>query len=315
MSDSQQPYSPQPTSPPPSAPTTEAAPSPYGPPADAYSAANQFPPTAPPAKRGNGLGLAALILGIVALIGAFIPFVNYVSGVIAVAGIILGIIAITRKDKPKKAGMAGLIVSVIALILSIVLAIAYTVGFVAAVDEALPQTNVQQSEGSEPAEAAEVVEDAEPEAATEVGTRENPAPIGTTVQVTSVGAPQYDVTLGAPILDATQIIAAENPFNEAAPAGFQYAVVPVTVTYTGTETGTPWIDLQVQFVSAAGTTHTEADTLAVGPSPTFMEVNELYPGAGGTGSVVIAIPTADAAAGAWTVAPLFSGDTFFFAAQ
>lgn len=271
----------------------------------------QYPPAAPPAKPGNGVGIAALVVGIVALVGAFIPFINYVSGFLAAVGIVLGIIAVVRKNKPKKAGLAGLIISAIALILSIVLAISYTAGFIGAVDEAMPQSSLQESED----EAAAPADEAETDASAEVGTRENPAPIGTTVEITTGGAPNYEVTLGAPTLDATAIVAAANQFNEAAPAGFQYAVVPVTVTYVGTETGTPWIDLNIAFVSAAGTTHDEADTLAVGPAPTFTEINELYPGASGTGNIVIAIPTADAASGAWTVEPLFLGDTFFFAAQ
>lgn len=271
----------------------------------------QYPPAAPPAKPGNGFGLAALIVGICALIGAFIPFINYASGVLAVVGIILGIIAITRKNKPKKAGAAGLIISAIALILSIVLAITYTAAFVTAVDESLPQANVKDSEEAAAAPAEEV----EADAAAAVGTRENPAPIGSTVEITAAGVPTYEVTLGAPTLDATTIMAAEDLYNEAAPAGFQYAILPIAVTYVGTETGTPWIDLSVSFVSAAGTTHTESDVFASGPSPSFMEINELYPGASGTAEIVIAIPTADAAAGTWTVEPLFLGDTFFFAAQ
>ncbi|MBG6237695.1 hypothetical protein IWX78_000638 [Mycetocola sp. CAN_C7] len=313
MSDSQQPYTPQsvPSSPPVTPPPGYGSePSPYGPPG-AYPPSNQFPPT-PPARPGNGLGIAALIVGIFAFIGAFIPFVNYVSGFLAVVGIILGIIAITRKNKPKKAGVAGLIVSAVALILSIVLAFAYTAGFVAAVDEALPQSSIQETDDAAPAEEAD---EAETEASAEVGTRENPAPIGTTVEITTAGAPTYEVTLGAPTLDATDVILAENQFTEAPPEGFQYALLPVTVTYTGTETGTPWIDLQITYVSAAGTTHTQSDALAVAPSPTFMEINELYPDASGTGNIVIAIPTADAAAGSWTVEPLFLGDTFFFAAE
>lgn len=311
MSDTQHPFSPPPT---PSAPEAPVAgigspPSVYGP-SDTYPQTEQYPPTAPPAKPGNGLGLAALIVGIFALLGAFIPFVNYVSGVLAVVGIILGIIAVTRKNKPKKAGLAGLIISVVAMILSIVLAFAYTAGFVAAVDEALPQTNAQGDDDVAASDEAE----GETESEATLGSRENPAPIGTTVEITNAGAPQYELTLGVPTLDATAIIGAES-VNDAAPAGLQYAIVPVSVTYVGTETGTPWVDLSVSFVSAAGTTHESFDTFVIGPDPSFTEINELYPGASGSGNIVIAIPTADAAAGAWTVAPLFSGDTFFFAAQ
>ncbi|RLQ84122.1 DUF4190 domain-containing protein [Mycetocola zhadangensis] len=272
----------------------------------------QYPPSAPPAKPGNGLGVAALIVGIVALIGAFIPLINFVSGFLAVVGIILGIIAVVRKNKPKKLAIAGLIVSVVALILSVVLAFAYTAGFVAAVEDSTPQTSEQKEEEEA---AVGPRDDVATDASAEVGTRENPAPIGTTVEITDAGTPEYEVTLGAPILDATAAVAEANQFNEPAPEGFQYAVLPVTVTYVGTDTGTPWIDLNLAFVSAAGTTHDEADSLVVAPAPTFMEINELYPGASGTGNIVVAIPTADAANGAWTVEALFWGDSFFFAAQ
>ncbi|HEY8590127.1 MAG TPA: DUF4190 domain-containing protein [Naasia sp.] len=89
-----------------------------------------------PPKRTNGLGIAALILGILALIGSFIPFVNYGSGLLALIGLVLGIIGLFLKDRSKGTAIAGTIVSAIALILSIVLAIAYTAGFAAAVNEA-----------------------------------------------------------------------------------------------------------------------------------------------------------------------------------
>lgn len=264
---------------------------------------------APAPRSANGLGLASLILGILAFVGAFIPFINYGSGLIAVIGIVLGAIALSRKGKPKKAAVAGVATSAVALILSIALAVIYTAGFVAAVDSALPHTEKKIVVGDAAA--------AEPagEAAAEVGTRESPAALGTTMETTIAGAPQYEVTLGASTLDANALVAGANQFNEPAPAGFQFAVVPVTVTYRGAETGTPWVDLQIEFVSAAGTTHTSADTLAVGPAPTMMDINELYPDASGTGNVVIAVPTADIEKGTWAVSGLFSGDKYYFAAQ
>jgi hypothetical protein len=99
--------------------------------------------TAP--KQGNGLGLAALIIGIVAFIGAFIPVINYVSGVLALVGLVLGAIGIFRKGRPKGLAMTGTIISFIALILSIVLAIAYTVGFANAVDQGIKDVQATQS--------------------------------------------------------------------------------------------------------------------------------------------------------------------------
>lgn len=90
----------------------------------------------PPQKMGSGLGIAALILGIFALVGAVIPFLNYVAWVIGVVGLILGIIALVQKNRRKGVAVAGTIISAVAIVLSIVLAIAYTVAFASAVSSA-----------------------------------------------------------------------------------------------------------------------------------------------------------------------------------
>ncbi|MDJ0339352.1 DUF4190 domain-containing protein [Cryobacterium sp. PH31-O1] len=264
-----------------------------------------------PATPSNGMGTAALIIGIVAFVGAFIPFINYGSGLLAIVGVVLGAIALTRKAKARRSALIGLIVSAVAVLLSIILAIAYTASFINAVDDSLG-TAISAPAASDAS--SDDAADEAPAAGSDVGTRENPAPLGSVVELSSGGSPEYEVTLGASNLAANDIIAAENQFNDAPAAGFQYAMIPVTVTYKGTETGTPWIDVTVEFVSAAGTTHTTSDTLAVGPAPSMMDINDLYPDASGTGNVVIAIPTADAALGTWTVSTIF-GDTYFFAAQ
>lgn len=275
-----------------------------------------LPSTAP--TTGNGLAIAALIVGILAFIGAFIPLVNYASGLLAIVGIVLGGIAISRKNRAKKVAIAGLIVSAIALVLSVILAIVYTIGLATAIDDGLGTASAQsenETGGSASTEdAAGDVPATVEETASEVGTRENPAALGTTVEMSTSGAVEYEVTLGASTLDATAAIIAANQFNEAAAEGLQYALVPVTVVYKGTETGTPWIDLTVEFVSAAGTTHAAYDSSAIAPEPTFTSINDLYPDASGSGNVVIAIPTADAALGTWTISTLF-GDTYFYAAQ
>jgi len=92
------------------------------------------PYVAPPAAagaRGNGFGLAALIVGIAALAGSFLPLLNYVSGFAAIAAVVLAIIGLTRTGRPKGTSVAGLILGGVALVLSIVLAIVYTIGFAA----------------------------------------------------------------------------------------------------------------------------------------------------------------------------------------
>jgi hypothetical protein len=93
-------------------------------------------PTPTPVATGNGFGLAGLMVGIVALVGALIPIINYGSWFVAVVGLVLAIIGLTRRGRPKRAALIGTIASGLGLILSIVLAIVYTSLFISTVEEA-----------------------------------------------------------------------------------------------------------------------------------------------------------------------------------
>ncbi|MGG7465616.1 MULTISPECIES: MmpS family transport accessory protein [unclassified Plantibacter] len=96
-----------------------------------------------PVKTGNGLGVAALVIGIIALIGSFIPFLNYGTGFLAFIALVLGVIGLVQKGKSKGTAIAGTIIAVIALILSIVLAIVYTAGFAGAVSDAIKTSDAK----------------------------------------------------------------------------------------------------------------------------------------------------------------------------
>ncbi|MGO4105039.1 MmpS family transport accessory protein [Leifsonia sp. YAF41] len=100
-------------------------------------------PAEPQPKTGNGLGVAALIIGIIALVGAFIPFLNYGTGFIAFIGLVLGIIGLVRKGKKKGVAIAGTIISGLALILSIVMAMVYTAAFAAGVSASIDESNAK----------------------------------------------------------------------------------------------------------------------------------------------------------------------------
>lgn len=267
-------------------------------------------PVNPTASPGKALAVASLVIGIVALLGVAIPVLNVFSALLAVLALILGIVALTRATR-KGLPLSGVIVSGLALLLSVIFIVVYIAGFTSAVGDIRNDTSVV--EGEEDASAEDVPTE-EPQPDSEVGTRANPASLGTTIEITELGEVVYELTMGPSTLDATAIVLETNMFNEAPPAGFQYALVPVALTYVGSETGTPWLDITVEFVSAAGTTHTEGDSLAVAPAPTLFDINELYPGASATGNVVILIPIDNAAAGTWAVSTFF-GEPFFFTAE
>jgi hypothetical protein len=77
-----------------------------------------------PVKQGNGFGVTALVLGIVAIAGFWIPLVNVVSIIIGVIALIFAIIALakagSRGGKGKGTGGTGLVLALLAIAGSIV---------------------------------------------------------------------------------------------------------------------------------------------------------------------------------------------------
>ncbi|TCL80071.1 MULTISPECIES: MmpS family transport accessory protein [unclassified Rathayibacter] len=107
------------------------------------------PGTGPqPPKTGNGLGLASLIIGIVALVGAVIPIVNYVSGFVAFVGLVLGVIALFLKGRKKGTAIAGVILNALAIVLAIILAIVYTAGFASGISNAIATAQASATSGT-----------------------------------------------------------------------------------------------------------------------------------------------------------------------
>jgi len=81
----------------------------------------------PQPEKGNGLGIASLVMGIIAIIGSWVPLLNIISvyfGFIAlgigVAGLIIGIV----KKRSKVLAIAGLILGIIAVIVSSAISVA-----------------------------------------------------------------------------------------------------------------------------------------------------------------------------------------------
>lgn len=68
------------------------------------------------APQGNGLAVAGLVLGIIALVLFWVPFLNWV---LAILGIVFGAVGMSKGKKVGKGrgmGMAGLILGLISLI-------------------------------------------------------------------------------------------------------------------------------------------------------------------------------------------------------
>ncbi len=75
---------------------------------------NQVPNQAPQGTTSSGMSVAALICGILGIVGSFIPIVCYFTFVLAILGIVFGVKG--RKTAPaNKTGMAtaGLVLGII----------------------------------------------------------------------------------------------------------------------------------------------------------------------------------------------------------
>jgi hypothetical protein len=94
-----------------------------------------LPSTEPPAgteppRRFNGVGLAALIVGAVALLLAFLPFASFAAFLPALAAIVLGIVGLALANRARGTAVAGLVLGGVALVVAIVLSVIAAVGVI-----------------------------------------------------------------------------------------------------------------------------------------------------------------------------------------
>ncbi len=142
------------------------------------------------------------------------------------------------------------------------------------------------------------------------GTRDNPIPLGD-----SATSGDYTIRVIDVDLDATDLVLAENQFNESPAPGTQFSLVGVEVTYTGTTTGQPSFDLNFQAVGERAVAYSPFDaSCGVVPADQF-QANELFPDGTTQFNVCWAIDSADTASLVMFVEPLFAIDVepVFFA--
>ena len=112
------PAPPPPPPPPPSAYPSQLHPQPY-PSAQPFAAPYSYPAAQP----GNGIGTTAGVLGIVGLVLAFIPIIDYVSFPLAVLAVVFGGVGISRAKTRGGAGkgmaITGLVLGLITLAIAI----------------------------------------------------------------------------------------------------------------------------------------------------------------------------------------------------
>lgn len=265
-------------------------------------------------KQRNTVGLIALIVAIVGFVFACIPGALIVGWILLPVAFILSIVGLALSGKTKGTSISALILSVVGTIVG-VLVFLFAVGsaFEDAFDDDVSVSSTAEVEGEDDTDEAAPAGDATPQdeegddegSSDDVeGTRENPGELGSVIS-----GEEWDVTVDSFDRDMTEEVLAENQFNDEPDDGNTYAVAEVTVTYTGDDSGDPWMDLDFVYVTENGNTTAYYDTDAIGPEPDIMDIGEMYEGASNTGNVLFEIPEDDS--GLLRVTPgLLSEDAF-----
>lgn len=292
--------------------------SPYPDDGQVYPSSNQqpqvpgTPPGTPPQQPGeveakpSRLGLIAMITAIVGFIFGVIPGAFVIGWVLLPVAFVLSLVAMFKPGKKTQATVA-LILSIVGTIVSVIVFVA-VLGKV--VDDAFTEAGFNSSSEAElvetdsdgAVETDQEADEADSEAGTPEGTRENPFAIG---DVVTDG--DWTIVVNSVERDATDEVVAASPANEAPEAGEEYLLVNLTATYVGDEKGNT-MEVTVAFVDDGGEVYRISDAFVVAPDPSF-GLDELYTDASATGNTVFVIP--DGAEGLIRISPGLFADDFF----
>lgn len=131
---------------------------------DPYSSGG-YPPQPPAPQQRRGFGIAAMVVGIISLLLAFIPFIGFISFLLGLVAIGLGIFAVVKR-RGKGQGIAGIITGAVSLVVALVVTLIAS-AFVSILEDELQ--NPEDFFEMDPQELEELLEtpDAEIDAASE----------------------------------------------------------------------------------------------------------------------------------------------------
>ncbi|MFM6975027.1 MAG: hypothetical protein ACKOXM_07890 [Agromyces sp.] len=257
-------------------------------------------------KPKNVVALIALVTAVVGFVFACSPGAILLGWILLPIAFVLAIVSFFVKERRVGMSVAALVISIVGTIVG---AIVFT-AFVATTFNNAFGGDVTVLPGStDSSSSAPASNGSESNADAKLGSRENPLPLGTTVE-----QGDWKITINSVNFDAAKLIAAENSFNEPAPAGKVYILVNVTATYTGSDPNGSSPFITVDYVTVDGVTISTSDAIVVEPEA-FDYSSALYTGAATTGNIALAVPTDTATQGVLAVQATLIGDKAFFAVK
>ncbi|MFD1505453.1 hypothetical protein FE374_02325 [Georgenia yuyongxinii] len=285
-------YGQVPTEQPPASPYEQA---PYGQPQspqfDQYQQQQYAPPPPYAAQRpGSGMAIAAFVIGIVALLLAWIPVINVIAIIGGIVAVVLGIISIRKVGRGEAGGKGFAITGIVLAGLAIIGSILMNVVFGAVLNE-VDKTVQRELESAsavveEQAADAEAALDAEESAAVDGAA----APAGDALPLGQSGQMgDYTVAVNAVNLNANEVMADANLFNSA--PEHQYVLLDISVVYNGDEEGDPWFDLLFTYGGSDGRQYDDTGCMATEPN-SVVDVPTLTNGGAADYQVCLDVPAA-----------------------
>ena len=245
---------------------------PYAQPGQPYAQPGQ--PAEGGKKPVHVLGIIALVAAGVGFVLACIPVTVFFGWVVLPIALVLSIVALFMKGA-KWPGIVGISASVAGMIVAAIVTIVAVFSIFDAVERSIEDYD---------ASTGILEEEFDTEFAPEVfGSREEPLATGEAI-VTD----EYEVVINSIDLNATEQVLAADEYNEAPPEGEIYAIVNVTVTYTGEDSSSDGM-VGIDYVGADGVVKGDAYAYAWGIEPEF-GMTELFTGASATTNLVLQLP-------------------------
>lgn len=188
------------------------------------------PPMPPPQSRASPIAITALVLAIVGIVFALLPFVTFAAGLLLIPAIVLAIVALAKGPRGRGLAIGALVTSGAAVLVSagmIVVTIALTGTIARDVQARLadPQPQASPSAAADGPRSYDVYVTLPSDAGT---TLSDPLSPGTTLTAKAIGSGRdaLRVSVGA----AIDVSSAARTGGAAAPENGAYVAVPVTIS-------------------------------------------------------------------------------------
>lgn len=186
-------------------------------PLNMYGSPTGLPPE-PPHKGKNTVGVIALVVAILGFILGCVPGALILGWILLPIAFILGVVGLIIANKPRRAAVSAVIISIVGTIVSALVFVA-VVGD--AFEDAFDSGDVTVSEGARDQSKNEGREaTAGSSSGGENGSKDHPASLGSTLS-----SKDWDVVVNSFNSNATDEVLEANSFNDEPSAGNTYAVV------------------------------------------------------------------------------------------